>query len=208
MTNPVTPQSRTEQERKTQCNAAEVRSECMLLFELANLGAGFKRYFEVVPALTEELRDHVYRIRHEVYCEELKYEPVRKDRRERDEYDEHSLHCLIRSVKTGDYVGCTRLVLTRPEDPRYLLPFERTCANTIDRTIVDPQRLPRQAIAEISRLAVIARYRNRRGEKELPAPVEDHSFGTSERRSEEHTSELQSPCNLVCRLLLEKNKQH
>src|SRR5256885_7370602 len=30
-------------------------------------------------------------------------------------------------------------------------------------------------------------------------------------RSEEHTSELQSPCNLVCRLLLEKkkkNKQH
>src|SRR2546426_8248430 len=28
------------------------------------------------------------------------------------------------------------------------------------------------------------------------------------RRSEEHTSELQSPCNLVCRLLLEKKKIH
>src|SRR5256885_7313600 len=27
---------------------------------------------------------------------------------------------------------------------------------------------------------------------------------THENRSEEHTSELQSPCNLVCRLLLEK----
>src|SRR2546426_12563500 len=27
------------------------------------------------------------------------------------------------------------------------------------------------------------------------------------RRSEEHTSELQSPCNLVCRLLLEKKKR-
>src|SRR5256885_2578805 len=27
-------------------------------------------------------------------------------------------------------------------------------------------------------------------------------------RSEEHTSELQSPCNLVCRLLLEKKKGH
>src|SRR5256885_12488773 len=27
-------------------------------------------------------------------------------------------------------------------------------------------------------------------------------------RSEEHTSELQSPCNLVCRLLLEKKKQY
>src|SRR2546426_3461292 len=29
----------------------------------------------------------------------------------------------------------------------------------------------------------------------------------SEKRSEEHTSELQSPCNLVCRLLLEKKKK-
>src|SRR5256885_9021063 len=28
------------------------------------------------------------------------------------------------------------------------------------------------------------------------------------RRSEEHTSELQSPCNLVCRLLLEKKKRN
>src|SRR2546426_6708939 len=30
--------------------------------------------------------------------------------------------------------------------------------------------------------------------------------GAVPRRSEEHTSELQSPCNLVCRLLLEKKK--
>src|SRR2546426_2817256 len=29
---------------------------------------------------------------------------------------------------------------------------------------------------------------------------------TGQQRSEEHTSELQSPCNLVCRLLLEKKK--
>src|SRR2546426_1446142 len=31
--------------------------------------------------------------------------------------------------------------------------------------------------------------------------------GTLVFRSEEHTSELQSPCNLVCRLLLEKKKK-
>src|SRR2546426_9270023 len=30
--------------------------------------------------------------------------------------------------------------------------------------------------------------------------------GVKALRSEEHTSELQSPCNLVCRLLLEKKK--
>src|SRR5205807_1995512 len=31
-------------------------------------------------------------------------------------------------------------------------------------------------------------------------------LGLEKHRSEEHTSELQSPCNLVCRLLLEKKK--
>src|SRR2546426_5845340 len=36
-----------------------------------------------------------------------------------------------------------------------------------------------------------------------PAP----STTGSHARSEEHTSELQSPCNLVCRLLLEKKKK-
>src|ERR1039457_649069 len=38
--------------------------------------------------------------------------------------------------------------------------------------------------------------------KPLNAP-----FEPSTTRSEEHTSELQSPCNLVCRLLLEKKKK-
>src|SRR5256885_13063951 len=34
----------------------------------------------------------------------------------------------------------------------------------------------------------------------------DGVFSGDAARSEEHTSELQSPCNLVCRLLLEKKK--
>src|SRR2546426_6745290 len=34
------------------------------------------------------------------------------------------------------------------------------------------------------------------------------SFASIKSRSEEHTSELQSPCNLVCRLLLEKKKKN
>src|SRR5256885_6869356 len=35
----------------------------------------------------------------------------------------------------------------------------------------------------------------------------DTQGGPPRKRSEEHTSELQSPCNLVCRLLLEKKKR-
>src|SRR5205807_6376314 len=37
-------------------------------------------------------------------------------------------------------------------------------------------------------------------------PLAPPSLCLSRARSEEHTSELQSPCNLVCRLLLEKKK--
>src|SRR2546426_4009227 len=43
-----------------------------------------------------------------------------------------------------------------------------------------------------------------------PAKTQDETTSAMRyrlaRRSEEHTSELQSPCNLVCRLLLEKKK--
>src|SRR5256885_8329301 len=45
------------------------------------------------------------------------------------------------------------------------------------------------------RVAVLERDRG------IP-PIREHLLGGD--RSEEHTSELQSPCNLVCRLLLEK----
>src|SRR2546426_4660076 len=47
-----------------------------------------------------------------------------------------------------------------------------------------------------------------RGSKESPMTVDRSNIAENDtqRRSEEHTSELQSPCNLVCRLLLEKKK--
>src|SRR5688500_19239652 len=41
----------------------------------------------------------------------------------------------------------------------------------------------------------------------LRGALEEAGLDPAEVRSEEHTSELQSPCNLVCRLLLEKKKK-
>src|ERR1022692_5145757 len=48
-------------------------------------------------------------------------------------------------------------------------------------------------------------FRSKHGGRQagLRADRSGHLVGL---RSEEHTSELQSPCNLVCRLLLEKKK--
>src|SRR5256885_9781335 len=49
--------------------------------------------------------------------------------------------------------------------------------------------------------------RRARGRRIIPCPDSEVPSGAAE-RSEEHTSELQSPCNLVCRLLLEKKKKN
>lgn len=143
-----------------------------------NLGSIFKQYFEIVPALSTALKDEVYRVRHEVYCEDLKFEQVRSDGRETDEHDPYSLHLLMRNVKTNEFVGCTRIVRPRPEDTHYLLPFEKTCAATLDRSIVDPAKLPRHSIAEVSRLAVIAGYRRRKGESTSAVGISGEDFGT------------------------------
>ena len=125
--------------------------------------------YEIVPAFSGALKDEVYRIRHQVYCEELAFEPRRSDRREHDEYDAHSLHVLLRSRHRSEFIACTRIVRARPENPHYPLPFEKACAATLDRSIVDPAKLPRERIGEISRLAVLAQFRKRQGEEKHEA---------------------------------------
>lgn len=140
---------------------------------MLDLGNIFKQYFEIVPAFSSALKDEVYRVRHEVYCEHLGFEPVRPDRRETDEHDDNSLHLLMRSVKTNEFIGCTRIVRPRPGDPHYQLPFEKICATLLDRSIIDPAKLPRDHIAEVSRLAVIAGYRRRKGEANSPVGLDD-----------------------------------
>jgi N-acyl amino acid synthase of PEP-CTERM/exosortase system len=153
----------------------------MYLPAFLNLGAGFSKYFEALPALDDDLRRAVFSIRHSVYCEELGYEPVRPDGLESDEFDAHAVHCLLRSIANGEFVGCVRLILTEAADPRSPLPFERVCARTLDRAIVDPARLDRSKIAEVSRLAVVNRYRRRKGEQKVPLGIDENDFGTPDR---------------------------
>src|SRR2546426_7136655 len=55
---------------------------------------------------------------------------------------------------------------------------------------------------------LILRVRQQRQQFRLRLrPELDERLVVQFQRSEEHTSELQSPCNLVCRLLLEKKKK-
>jgi N-acyl amino acid synthase of PEP-CTERM/exosortase system len=141
-----------------------------------NLGDGFSSLFELVPALDAATRDAVFRVRHEVYCRDLGWEPVRDDGLETDAYDAQSLHLLLRMRATGEPVGCTRLVLTDPADPAQQLPFERSCTDVIDRARVDPAALPRRQIGEVSRLAVMRRFRQRKGEEGKAVSISDDDF--------------------------------
>src|SRR5436189_4532094 len=61
---------------------------------------------------------------------------------------------------------------------------------------------PRHRLTGPSRSARLVHPNQRRD-----PPVSDDVFERFQKRSEEHTSELQSPMYLVCRLLLEKKKK-
>ena len=152
----------------------------MSLAPALDLREGFRSRFEVVPALSSTLVEEVYRVRHRVYCEELGFEAIRPDALERDEYDDQALHLLLRKAGDGAPVGCARLVRPNSTDPSAPLPFERFCAASLDRSIVDPAKLPRRTIAEVSRLAVMSEFRRRKGEARQPAPLSDGDFGTEE----------------------------
>lgn len=141
----------------------------------AHLQRGYKQYFEVIPAITEALKWENYHLRHEVYCHELGFENEISCEVEVDDYDAHSVHCLVRAVATDHFVGCARLILTDPAERDAPLPFETLCAATLDRNIIDPAKLDRSKIAEISRLAIIDQYRRRHGERERPFTLENEN---------------------------------
>src|SRR3989454_7940382 len=69
------------------------------------------------------------------------------------------------------------------------------------------RRPPRSTLFPYTTLFRSGQAQHVRADGARPSATADPARrGLRRRRSEEHTSELQSPCNLVCRLLLEKKK--
>jgi N-acyl amino acid synthase of PEP-CTERM/exosortase system len=152
----------------------------MYLPEFLNLGTGFTKYFRVLPAVDDDLRHAVFRIRHSVYCDELGYEAPRADGLESDEFDARSVHCLLRNVRNDEDVGCVRIILAG-SSPNSALPFEKVCGDSLDLGVMGAGRLDRSKIAEVSRLAVVSRYRRRKGEQKAPVGIDESDFGTPDR---------------------------
>src|SRR2546426_7660949 len=78
--------------------------------------------------------------------------------------------------------------LFRSQGQRSLNPHWNRLSHLLDEPLARRNRMNRRALIKSASAALLA-------------------FGFDGCRSEEHTSELQSPCNLVCRLLLEKKKK-
>jgi N-acyl amino acid synthase of PEP-CTERM/exosortase system len=131
----------------------------------------FTRHFSVGIAVTRIQKEQVFEIRHQVYCEELGFEPLREDRQETDEYDACAIHCLLTHRASQQPAGCVRLLVAPPDNPRQPLPFERFCADSIDRRRIDPAALAPRSYGEISRLAVPSSFRRRASERSSSAPL-------------------------------------
>src|SRR2546427_9139742 len=90
--------------------------------------------------------------------------------------------------------GTRLLALLRP----YGLLFSSTIAATVISSVLDG----------FTFVLLIPFLRTLFGNAALPAEGRSHVETVLNERSEEHTSELQSQSNLVCRLLLEKKKKN
>lgn len=145
----------------------------------------FQQYFDVLFANTPELLEQVHRIRYDVYCREFHYEREEDcpGGMERDEYDPYSLHLLIVHKASHVGAGCVRMVRPPLDQPDFLLPMEHHCGHTLNHADRHPQRVPRNGLAEISRLAVHTSFRRRLGESESPFGALAQGLDERERRT-------------------------
>ncbi len=124
----------------------EERSKVASLFkgyarlkEANHISSHFSSYFDPIIAASEAQRKEVFKVRHEVYCEELKFEPLKESRLEFDEFDSYSIHCLLQQRNSKHSAGVV----------------------SITRKDLDPSQFKREHICEISRLAIPKSFRRR-----------------------------------------------
>ncbi|MDR9438127.1 MAG: PEP-CTERM/exosortase system-associated acyltransferase [Halomonas sp.] len=125
----------------------------------------FRSEFRFKLAKSDEEKRRIYRLRYEIYCDELGYEEPADahERLEYDEYDERSVHCLIEHRRSGITAGCMRLVLPSSDndcrDTR--LPLQSYAGQSLTHDVFHPALLDKKEICEVSRLAISLPFRRR-----------------------------------------------
>lgn len=129
----------------------------------SNILDSFNEYFEMVPAISDELKNEVYKLRYQVYCLETGFEKTDDHPAgiEIDEYDSHSIHYLIRHRKSNVFAATTRLILPDKTNPDKLFPIEKF--TQFDNADV-MEGIPRDKLAEASRFCVSKEFKRRKNE--------------------------------------------
>lgn len=143
----------------------------------------FSEYLSPVVAFGADLQEESFKIRHNVYCDELKFEQCRSNSMEVDIFDKQSTHCLIQHIPSGTYAGTIRIV--RSHNEKELLPIEKYCSSSIDDEKVHPNDFPRNDICEISRLAVPEQFRKRATDRYVGSAtgvINEHIYSEKELR--------------------------
>lgn len=143
----------------------------------------FNRYFDVLPADSADLLDEVFKLRYQVYCIENRFENAAEfpDQRERDRFDNaRAVYSVVRHRRSGLVAATVRLILPNPSDPRAPFPIEESCGQSFSESGLDTGRLPRNAMAEISRFAVSKDFKRRLGEAGTVAGVSPKTLLSAE----------------------------
>ena len=152
--------------------------------EHVSIAENFDKYFEVLFANTESLRQESFRIRHMVYCEELGWEPLREDGLETDLFDDAAYTLLLRHRNSGRYAGTVRVIIPPPDNSAMKLPFEQYCLESLYPDFDKLNSFKRGAFGEISRLAVPEFFRRRAGETKTPYPINENATASVETEEE------------------------
>ncbi len=87
---------------------------------------GLRSRFSLIPADSENVQNEVFRLRHQIFCEEFRLFEPRPDGMERDDFDRHSLFLLLRSARTAEAVGCVTGGADRPVVPLLVAPIRES----------------------------------------------------------------------------------
>ena len=121
--------------------------------------------FIVDKVLDDSGLKEIYRLRYKVYVEEWGFERPENhpDGIEIDEFDKNSVHFATKN-ENENIIGTVRLILNSPIG----FPIEKRCKLNINK-----DELPRNHLAEISRLAISKQYRRRGEDKFIYGPEEE-----------------------------------
>lgn len=143
----------------------------------------FSRYLKPQIANSDVVKEQAYKLRHQVYCEELAYEETNAAQLECDEFDARAIHCVVQHLSSNTLAGTLRLIPTKNGDE--LLPLDKLCAQAITHPELHPKHFLRHQVCEISRLAVPAVFRKRQTDQfagSATGAINEQTFSTHELR--------------------------